>query len=347
MPDSTVGHVATILPIDIQDLQPERTFVRRRSIIREFALNTTTHGIPRIARGRSKHNRVFWMVSVLVYTGIMLFFIFTSIKEYFEYPTQTLVTIDEDWEQPFAAVTICNNSPMRFDRFINPFLEYTNERGITNTNDTTNFTPLQAAHVYPFIYHKFNRNESVEEFFYSLDELLISCHYNGRPCSAADFVPFLSSLYGRCYTFNGKTHHIRNGTVLRATEHDGDGLLTLKLYAHSHQYIPHLLNGTGLVVFPKIIGHHPLLLFLDLGFVAMIHDNRELPLIHINGIALAGGQKYRCGYTKKMHHLLGPPYTGCTQVAPFMLQALFDRVSDIDYSYTEYMCFTMCQHVHT
>ena len=250
MSDAVVQQVATILPIDTKRTKPKVKAPRRRSIIREFALNTSTHGIPGIARGRSKYSRLFWTVSLLIFTGIMLSFIVTSIKEYFEYPTQTLVSIDKDVEQAFPAVTICNRSPIRFDRFINPFLEYTNERGITNTNDTTNFTPVQAAHVYPFIYHKFNRNESVEDFFYSLEELLITCHYNGRPCSAADFVPFLSSLYGRCYTFNGKTHHIRNGTILRATEHGGDGTLILQLYAHSHQYIPTMhLIGTDISLF--------------------------------------------------------------------------------------------------
>ena len=249
MSDAVVQQVATILPIDTKRTKPQVKAPRRRSIIREFALNTSTHGIPGIARGRSKYSRLFWTVSLLIFAGIMLFFIVSSIQEYFEYPTQTLVSINEDWNQPFPAVTICNRSPMRFDRVIEPFLEYTNERGITNTNDTVIVTKLLNAHFYDFVRHKFNRNEAVDELFHSLDELLVSCTYNLVPCSAADFEPFLSSIYGRCYTFNGKAHHIRNETVLRVTEHGGGGTLTLQLYAHSHQYIPHASHGTDILYF--------------------------------------------------------------------------------------------------
>ena len=72
-----------------------------------------------------------------------------------------------------------------------------------------------------------------------------------------------------------------------------------------------------------------------------------MPLVHVTGISLGGGRMYQLGYTRKMHNLLGPPYSSCTQVNPYMLQALFDRVSEIDYSYTEYMCYLVCYNVYT
>ena len=188
-------------------------------------------------------NRLFWTVSLLAFTGIMLYFVATTISTYFDYPVRTLVSIDEDTHQTFPAVTICNHSPIRFDRFIGPFLQYTNSRNITNTNDSSVFTPLQAEYVDEFLRSRLNANQSVEEFFYSLESLLISCTYNLLNCSSADFVPFISAHYGRCYTFNGKTDRIRNGTVFWTTTNGDHGKLTLRLYTHSHQHIPHYSDG--------------------------------------------------------------------------------------------------------
>ena len=240
MPDPGIKHVATIRPGPRVRLARRP---RRRSILREFALNTSTHGIPGIARSQSRHNRLFWTVSLLIYTGVMLFFIISSISEYFAYPTQTLVSMNEEWGQAFPAVTICNHSPVRLDRFIQPFLEYANERNLTDGDDEASSSDWQAEHVDDFLRYRLNRNESVEEFFYSIQSMLINCTYNKRECVAEDFVSFISSRYGLCHTFNGKTDRIRNGTVFRATENGEDGLLTLRLYAHGHQYVPGYADG--------------------------------------------------------------------------------------------------------
>ena len=243
MPDSVIQRVATIFPINPEAVRGEAKFTRRRSIVREFALNTSTHGIPGIARGQTKHNRLFWTISWLIFTGILLFFVITSIKEYFEYPTQTRVSLVEDARQAFAAVTICSYSFIRFDRFIEPFIKYTNERNLTNTNDTSVLTPAQLQYAQEFFIDYANRNASVESFSYSMKELLISCAYNSLPCTAADFISFHAPNHGLCHTFNAKTDRIRNGSLFAATQNGDDGTLKLRLYSRSQQYVLSALEG--------------------------------------------------------------------------------------------------------
>ncbi|CAF5142835.1 unnamed protein product, partial [Rotaria sp. Silwood1] len=68
MTDTTIKHIATVFPVDAEALKPDLKLHRRRSIIRDFSLNTSTHGIPGIARSQSIHNRIFWIVSTLVFT---------------------------------------------------------------------------------------------------------------------------------------------------------------------------------------------------------------------------------------------------------------------------------------
>ncbi|CAF4419404.1 unnamed protein product [Rotaria magnacalcarata] len=136
---------------------------RRRSIIREFALYTSTDSLPGIARSQ----------------------------------------ISVERSQTFPAVTFCNCSSARFDGFIGPFLNYTNSINATNTNDTTTFTPRQAALLRDYLQYRLNTGQSVAEYFLSLDTMLIECFfYNDQTCTGNDFISFLSSDYGQYYTFN-------------------------------------------------------------------------------------------------------------------------------------------------
>ena len=242
MPDPIIEHVPTVLPPDPNAPVAEERLARRRSIVRKFALHTSTHGLPGIARGQTTHNRLFWSISLLIFTAIMLYFVIRSIQDFFRYPTQTLVSLVEDSEQPFAAITICKYSAIRFDRFIVPFLAYTNERNLTNTTDITVLSQAQFRYAQLFLVDSVNRNQSVEQYFYSLDDLLIDCTYNSMNCSTADFVSFQTPTQ-RCFTFNGKANRIRNGSLYYTTDNGDDGTLKLRLYSHSHQYVLNALHG--------------------------------------------------------------------------------------------------------
>lgn len=216
---------------------------RRRSILREFALSTSTHGLPGIARSQSKHNRIFWSISFFVFTGVMVYFVSSSTMAYFQYPTQTSVSIVVERSQAFPAVSICNYQPVLYDRLIGPFLDYTNARNLTNTTDTTNFTVVQAGYLRDFLQYEVNRNESMEKYFFPLESMLMECFYNDVRCSMNDFIQFTSSIYGSCYTFNAKLKGSNRSAVRRTTDFGGSGKLQLRLYTQSHLYTPYVAAG--------------------------------------------------------------------------------------------------------
>lgn len=237
------NRVVPIVLLSKEERRLESPKPRRLSIIREFALYTSTDGLPGIARSQSKHNCIFWTVSFLIATGIMNYFVTQSIQNFFQYPTKTSVSVYVERSQTFPAVTFCNYSPGRFDRFIEPFLNYTNSINATNTNDTTTFTLQQASLIRDYMQYLLNTGQSVGQYFFSLDTMLIECSYNNITCTIDDFISFLSSKYGQCYTFNAKTKST-NGSNLRHTDaNGGTGRLTLSLYAQSHLYIPYVSEG--------------------------------------------------------------------------------------------------------
>ncbi|CAF4248319.1 unnamed protein product, partial [Adineta steineri] len=317
----------TVFLVNVEALKSETKLQQHRVIIKDFSLNTSTHGIPGIARSQSIPNLLFWSISFITFLGIMLYFIIQSILAYYSYPTQTSVSTINEWPQAFPAVTTCNYSPFRYDTFIEPYLNYTNSLNLTNTTDTTTFTEQQALYVYDYLQYKLNRNESVNEFYYPLSSMLIKCVYNGANCSAADFVQFTSSSYGLCYTFNAQASHINNGTIHYNNENGYSGELELDLYIHSHQYVPYLTDTVSIVT--------------------MVHDNTQLPLIERIGIQMVPGRKHNLDYRKKTISFLPAPYTTCsTSVTPEM-EAMFNQFSGAKYAYGLEICFNIAVQTYT
>ena len=216
---------------------------RKRSIIKEFSLNTSTHGIPGIARSQSTCNRLFWVISLLLFTGTMSFFIVQGIQIYFTYPTQTSVDVIIEWPQAFPAVTICNYSPLRYDRFNSPFQRYLKLLNIINSTESTEMKIDHVGYIRSFLLYKLNRDESLDEYFYPLNSMLMSCNYNGLSCSTKNFTSFVSPSYGFCYTFNAKLKNTSRNGIRYNTDNGRIGLLELRLYVHHQQYIPYMSNG--------------------------------------------------------------------------------------------------------
>ena len=221
----------------------ESTQSCRRSIIRDFCLNTTTHGVSSIARSQSIHNCVFWSISFAVSTTVMFYFVVEAILAYFKYPTNIDVRITTEWPQYFPAVSLCNAAPSRSDRFVQPFLNYVSTQNLTNRTNVTTISSEEANYIWSFIIDQLNRNESIVSTFFSLSSMLVACSFNNRQCSDADFIPFLSSAYGLCYTFNARMKNSENNSVRYTNQDAGNGVLSLALYLHSHQYIPHIRNS--------------------------------------------------------------------------------------------------------
>ena len=222
---------------------------RRRSIIREFSLNTSTHGLPGIARSESIHNRVFWSISFLGFTIITIYFVTKTILAYLKYPTRINVDIVSEWPQNFPAVSLCNASPFRLDRFVEPFLNYTNAMNFSNVTNASTIPHDLTRFISRFLIDQLNKNISLDSLYYTLPSILRKCAFNSIPCLAADFIPFYSPFYGLCHTFNARMKNTTQNSVRNGNEYGGSGILELELYAHIHQYIPDYGSGKYMAVF--------------------------------------------------------------------------------------------------
>lgn len=265
-----VNHVSIVFPIDDQPVEDKNKCHGCLSIIQEFSQNTTAHGLPGIVRSQSIHNRVYWSIALISFTGFMIYLIIQAILNYFEYPTYMDLSIDSEWPQHFPAFSLSNFGAIRLDQLAGPLLNYTNTLNLTNTNDTTTLFPDQLSSIFNFVRDTLNSNGSMEPFMFSLSSMLYSCLYNSVPCSHTDFTPFITSAYGLCYTFNAKLKNESEDSMLYGNEYGGIGKLELGLYVHSHQYIPYLIDSKYTIkekcfdFFKNYTG---------VGAVGIIHDN--------------------------------------------------------------------------
>jgi hypothetical protein len=177
---------------------------RRRSIIRDFFRLTSIHGLPAITRSYNPKNLFCWSLIFILFFCVMLYFVTTSILLYFTYPTQTNVDTTIEYPILFPAVTVCNYASLRYDLLIGPFTNYMNSLGLipSNTSAATILSnPNVMLFIEQFLINVVNKNESIADYVFNLNELLFSCLYNGLACNASDFVQvspssfFLYSLF--------------------------------------------------------------------------------------------------------------------------------------------------------
>ncbi|CAF0791854.1 unnamed protein product [Adineta ricciae] len=323
MEHETSDQPATILPMKSKQQQHQRSSTTNNKV----RLNTTIDDVPPSVYIKNLANNIFRTFSLSICLGCMIFLIFEAVRAYFQYPTQTSVSIIFEWPQAFPAVTVCNYSPLRYDRFIEPFLNYTNTFNLTGTSNATEITKKHGQFIRKFILYKINRNESMMDYLYPLDAMMISCMYNNIPCTVADFTWFVSSQYGLCYTFNAKLKPSLKKTIKENRENGLFGAFELRFYVHQHQYVPYLSNGVGMVV--------------------LVHDNEQMPNVEVVSRQLAPGQHHRLSYVKKISSFLSKPYTTCTNKTSARLQTLLEGYHDTDYGYSQLPCYIACLQAYT
>lgn len=84
-------------------------------------------------------------------------------------------------------------------------------------------------------YTAYEMNFTVDQYYFyshNIDEMLINCYYNNKPCSAKDFKYSYSMSSGSCYTFNsGKFDNGTTYDLKKSTTPGRRNGLSLELYS--------------------------------------------------------------------------------------------------------------------
>ncbi len=172
---------------------------RGKSLFTEFVESTTLHGIRYVFRGDSKIRRFIWFLCILC--CVLAFVQNTTglLQSYLNNEVVTRVSILNQDNTPFPAVTICNFNPVRASYLAHLNLSYS--FGVL-------VQYLLAGKEITDHHYKDIRKISADYtdgFFlngsHQIKDMLLNCTLQGEECLPDDFQQVLTNM-GSCYTFN-------------------------------------------------------------------------------------------------------------------------------------------------
>ncbi|KAI8514318.1 Amiloride-sensitive sodium channel [Branchiostoma belcheri] len=270
---------------DDEDVSPEK----------EFADNTTLHGIGKVSGSEKCGLKLIWLAVFLACFGVAAWQITETVIRYFQFNTVTNIKLEFEDELIFPAVTICN-----FNRFEENRLEA----------DTQAY--LSA------LLYGFELPEPVGVYYDPVNDVLVNpvrdnldpvnttleagwqlvknwnfyvCQFKGEDCDVVDF-EHVFTTYGNCYTFNAVVDP--DNPRRQKLPGAGNGL---KLYFNiqSEFYTEDPAQGGS----------------DDVGLKVLIHDQKEPPKMDTQGIAVGPGSHAYIAMSKVEYINEIPPWGEC------------------------------------
>lgn len=204
-----VHPLPTKIPLKFNSKNP-RWLKYIREIVVNSASESTTHGLPQIAKRTNWIIRAMWVVCFLTSAIVCTYMISISIMTFFAYETVTKAQRVYVTKTEFPSISICNLNPFTTNKsyeFVRTVLEDSgfidNSTEILNSLFENTLRTLKLRSVM-FVFSNNLTDEQKKSLGYDLKDTLISCTFNIDDCSANDFEWYFDLQYGNCYKFNGR-----------------------------------------------------------------------------------------------------------------------------------------------
>jgi hypothetical protein len=203
-----------------------------KKVLKETAVVSTAHFVPKIFRKNHLLVRLFWIVLALTSICACLYFIYRALSDYYSFDVVTKIRVITERNPEFPTVTFCNLDP-----FVTEAAEEIyNGTSLQKVSIKTNLFGLNDL-AYLNIEQTMNGilNNSTDKKKKSLglasNQMIYNCAYNLDDCLASnELVWFFDSNHGNCVKFNSgrdiNGSEIKKKRVLNQGNYFG-----LKLYA--------------------------------------------------------------------------------------------------------------------
>ncbi|XP_033750683.1 LOW QUALITY PROTEIN: acid-sensing ion channel 1-like [Pecten maximus] len=155
----------------------------------------------------------------------------------------------------------------------------------------------------------------LQEYGHQIDDLLMSCTFQGYPCSVKNFTYTHNSKYGNCYTFN---HHKNNQSTVSSSYPGPLMGLVMEFNIEQNEYVESLAPEAGVRV--------------------LIHERGSYPIPDDDGFYIAPGFVTSVGIQEVRITRLPPPHASCADhgVKTDYYREKFDTI------YTKQPCLKSC-----
>lgn len=263
-----------------------------------FMEASTLHGA-RFICGGSIFRRLFWSSAVILCFSFCIYQIYQTLDAFYKRPFITKITTKAANENhlPFPAVTLCNFNSFNRRRYKN--LMTKNNLSSEDIERNLNiFTGLMAGsqdvfnnksrQENPYLFSRVYGDVQVKDhylalFSHRIEEMLLpsptfeSCDVNGKICGSKNFTPFISSVFGQCFTFNSGHDH---QPIINATMAGHLNGLKLLLNIERDSYLDNPVN-------PFV------------GLKVLVHDQQTFPVMEQFGFAVQPGVRTLCAIKRK------------------------------------------------
>ena len=149
--------------------------------------------------------KAYLLIFLVVSSGLAAYTVVESFINYFEY--EVITTTRTIFETPtlFPKVTICNLNPLTTKfafQFLKEQVNFEDELSNWTFEESSSFTRDSYYKALNIAGNKNFSDEKRQNLGHSLDDMLLSCSYNGEECGSRDFMWVFDPMYGNCYVFN-------------------------------------------------------------------------------------------------------------------------------------------------
>ncbi|XP_071490087.1 epithelial sodium channel subunit alpha-like [Diadema antillarum] len=144
---------------DVKDDPPSTV----SSLLGDFAMTTTAHGIPRVYSAKSVVEKLFWICAFCGCLGVFLFQGTKLLQDFMSYPYTTRTDIITESSLRFPAITVCNVNMMRRSRLVNTRFEDLIELDGTSTGATDDYSWWFSSEFYRDLADISMQSESITE----------------------------------------------------------------------------------------------------------------------------------------------------------------------------------------
>ena len=209
-----------------------------KETIKSIIEDSTIHGIPRLVKPNSWISKMAWILFFIVSISYCIYLILTAILDYLQYNTVTNIETIKDMPADFPVITICNLNQLQNN--------YSSQIRQKYSKLNHFFSDFQMINI--LLMNEFSSfNDSFKKSLsYSLQESLISCSINMKPCFSSDFFWRFDQIYGNCYSFNTGFNSSGNLSDLIQISKTGNfNGLRLKLFIDNPKNIPDFIERSG------------------------------------------------------------------------------------------------------
>ena len=282
--------------------------------VNRCCVQSSFHGIPFFATSVRANVKVFSWIAVILVAIVFMFYSLSAVStKYASGSIYTSTARQFPKQLPFPAVTICNANPFKVSAVFDKNLSLLQTDLFLTHIRTKSRTSLPESHFIPFVqwYDRMSggNNTFYEDLGHKINDLVLSCTFDGRMCSVDSFTGRTTSS-GLCYTFNPNgdfSHYYTNRHGYRY------GLI-VRINVEQYEYFLSEVTSAGLYLF--------------------IHDHDHFPYMGgYRNLLLSPGQSTLLSVTKTHYKRLSPPQGVCN-----------DRVKlTLFKSYTRESCLIECE----